>query len=335
MLYFHYQPSKEEDPIQGIVKEEEDGTFLLLDRLQPSDRNGNAYEVRESIVVRLPRSKTLPPSLRSAAPIERTPPTSPRSAASPQVPNAPRLSVGLAVGLGVNVLALLAGAYLLQFAVPSGELHAVQTASTSAVHPQTPSEADLEQAFRAGRWQQVLQWSEALPDDRALRQRVAPLIEQARSRLDAEAYEWLQVAFDRARAKDFQGALQALDRVPAESSLYERVAPKLAEYRQKRDVRANWLLQRAFDRAQVRDFAAALAYLERIPPGTSAYQKVAPKLAQYRQQQNLRANWLLQQAFDRAVDRRFSEALSYLKRIPIGTEAYAIAQAKILEYRQR
>lgn len=383
MLYFHYNASKDDNSdassVQGVIKEEEDGTFVLLDWMHRDEDNSNALRVRDSVVMRLPYTD---------ATIDATPP-SPTVEVSPQPPQPPRrrrpkrrkpsasqsefdedsslFSTGLAVGLGVNLLALLAGAYLLRFAAPAGDLQVLQQASdrgdrgqlteaialAESISPDSPAYQDaqqqisqwrrvwqaatakveaLERAFEKGQWQQVLLLSEELSEFDDLRDRVAPFVEQAQARLDAEAYEWLQLAFDRGRDRDFHGALQALERVPQGSSLYDRVASKTAEYRQKRDVRAAWLLQQAFDRAAVKDFSTALTYLQQIPPGTPAYEKVAPKLAQYHRQRNLRATWLLQKAFDSAVNRQFESALAYLQRIPSGTEVYDIAQAKISEY---
>ncbi|MGC9504765.1 hypothetical protein [Baaleninema sp.] len=392
MLYFQYHSSPDDNPdatsVQGVIKEEDDGTFLLLDWLRRDKDNSNTLRVRDSVVMRLPSPDATPPTVEVSPQASPSPPPSRRSRRNSRNSTSAKsrksgnrssvgssvgsekdslFSTGLAVGLGVNLLALLAGAYLLRFASPAGDLQVLQQADDRldrgqfseaiALAESIPPDSDayedaqaqiaqwrrlwqaatakaeaIEAAFERGQWQRVLLLSEDLPEFEELRDRISPVVEQAQARLDAEAYEWLQVAFDRGRDRDFHGALQALDRVPKGSSLYDRVASKTAEYRQKRDVRAAWLLQQAFDRAAAKDFSTALTYLQQIPPGTPAYEQVAPKLAQYQRQRNLRATWLLQKAFDLAVNQQFEAALSYLKRIPSGTEVYEIAQAKITEY---
>lgn len=348
MLYFHYDlPEGDRDPdgdesaapqsLQGVVKEDADGTFVMLDWLQAS-------KVRDSLVMRLPRrnanaappqsshpspessprtSRQTPPTLDvAAAEVAQAPETPPPTCFDVDLDDRPSLATGLAVGLGVNLLVLLAGAFLLKVAVPTGDLQVMERA--------------IEQSKR-GNWSAAIALAQSLPPE-------SPAYSQARSQVEiwqthqareATANSWIAIARDRAQQRDFQGAIAALDRVPPGSSAYGRVAPKLAEYRRKRDVRATWLLQRAYDAADRRDFAAALAYLQQIPPGTPASDRAGAKRAQYRQQQNVRATWLLQQAYDRAVAGDFQGAIAQLRQIPAGTEAYAIARSKLSEYRRK
>ncbi|MFP4652136.1 MAG: hypothetical protein ACLFM4_06895, partial [Phormidium sp.] len=206
---------------------------------------------------------------------------------------APSLSLGLAVGLGVNLLALVGGAYLWHAAV-----------SPSA----------------------IAQWDSTQPAQEA-----ASTPEQ--QQLDRQARSWLELAQRRAQHQDFRGAIIALEQIPPGSTYYQQLQPKLQEYQQKREIRANWLLQQAYDAAANRDFSEALGYLRMIPPATEAGDRAQEKLAQYQEQKTIRATWLLQQAYNQAAASHFPEAMAYLQQIPKGTPVYETAQLKLAEYR--
>lgn len=101
------------------------------------------------------------------------------------------------------------------------------------------------------------------------------------------------------------------------------------------ETEASQLLNTAYEYAQDRNFTAALAQLEQINPGTSIEQTTKAKTAEYRQKQAIKAWADLQQAYDRAIIRDFTNALTYLYQIPTDTAAYEIAQKKIVEYKQK
>ncbi len=91
----------------------------------------------------------------------------------------------------------------------------------------------------------------------------------------------------------------------------------------------------AFDYARAHKFNKALAELAKIPPGTAIDAVVKAKTQEYQEKQNVRADFDLQRAYDRAIERDFEQALAYLYQIPAGTNAYATAQTKIAEYKQK
>lgn len=113
---------------------------------------------------------------------------------------------------------------------------------------------------------------------------------------------------------------------------HPRHASESAE-RQQLDAQAQAWIELAQRRAQQRDFQGAIIALEQIPVGSSYYQNLQPKLQEYRQQREIRATWLLQQAYDQAALGQFSEAIAYLQQIPQGTPAYSTARLKLDEYR--
>jgi hypothetical protein len=332
MLYFHYNlPPKDENDrerrsLQGVIKEEEDGTFVVVDLLQHHRDNGRSHHIQDSLVMRLPHEAVV--DSVEFTPVETTIDTAPVPS-PPQSPEPPDLtdtsrpgwSTELAVGLGVNLLALLAGAYLWRVAVPTADLRAMQQA---------------EEQYDRGQIAEAIALAKSVsPESEVYAQARSHLQDwqQEQQQLDTQARTWIEVARQRAKSRDFPGAIAALERIPSGSSLGDRVTAKLAEYRQKQDVRAAWLLQRAYDAAARKDFTLALDYLQQIPPGTTKGDRVREKLAQYRQQQNIRATWLLQRAYDRAVMGDFEGAIDRLQQIPSGTQAYSIARAKLDEYR--
>ncbi|MDY6899217.1 MAG: serine/threonine protein kinase, partial [Cyanobacteriota bacterium] len=59
------------------------------------------------------------------------------------------------------------------------------------------------------------------------------------------------------------------------------IQQKLAEYEQKKAVRATYLLQQAYNQAELGKFDAAIQYLQKVPKGTRAYAKAQVKVAEY------------------------------------------------------
>ncbi|NMG60398.1 hypothetical protein E1H12_18230, partial [Geitlerinema sp. P-1104] len=256
MFYFHQNPSPQPDSdpnapsLQGLIREDETETLVLLDWVFESTEATPSPRRHESILFRLPKTEPAPPQ----------PPMPPRESsqsdrppldvvARPSVDREPdstttSLPLGLAVGLGVNLLALVGGVYLLQGTVPP--------ASMAQVEESQPRHA-----------------SESAPNAQ---------------KLDAQAQAWIELAQRRAQQRDFQGAIIALERIPVGSSYHQKLQPKLREYRQKREIRATWLLQQAYDQAAKGEFSQALGYLYLIPPGTEARDRARARLAQYQEQ---------------------------------------------------
>lgn len=146
-----------------------------------------------------------------------------------------------------------------------------------------------EKAFNEGRWLDVLQEARQIPDIYFWNQKVEVLVEQAKPNLEAEAQELLQKAYSRASLKDFSGALQYLKQIPNDTPSGVLVEQKLSEYTEKQRIKADYLLQQAYNRAELKDFTGAIRFIKQIPEGTTAYAKVKPKIAEYSEQQLLQA----------------------------------------------
>lgn len=108
---------------------------------------------------------------------------------------------------------------------------------------------------------------------------------------------------------------------------------KLAIARAETD--ANQLLQSAYRYAYDRQFTAALQELKQIPQDTSVAGVAQNKIQEYGEKQVIKAWFDLQRAYDRAAVQDFTQALTYLWQIPMGTPPYTIAQEKIAEYNQK
>jgi serine/threonine protein kinase len=98
---------------------------------------------------------------------------------------------------------------------------------------------------------------------------------------------------------------------------------------------ASQRLKTAMEFAHDRKFTNARHDLEQIDTSSSVAATAQAKTKEYREKQNTKAWFDLQQAYNRAVARDFVNALAFLYQIPAGTEAYDIAQTKIAEYKQK
>ncbi len=95
------------------------------------------------------------------------------------------------------------------------------------------------------------------------------------------------------------------------------------------------MLAKAYEKAAAKDFNTALNYLNQIPKGTATDKVIDLKVAEYTHKRQVRAAYLLQEAYKKATNRDFETALQFLQQIPKDTPAYAVAQAKLIEYTQK
>lgn len=144
-----------------------------------------------------------------------------------------------------------------------------------------------EQAFNDGHWLDVLEEERKIPAISFWRQKIEPLIHQAKAQMEAEAQQLLQKAYERALEKDFTTALEILKQIPPDTSVSKTVQQKLAEYKKKQNIKADYLLGQAYKRAEVKDFLGALSFIKQIPEEASAYKQAQAKIAEYSQMQRL------------------------------------------------
>ncbi|AFY56816.1 serine/threonine protein kinase [Rivularia sp. PCC 7116] len=136
-------------------------------------------------------------------------------------------------------------------------------------------------ALKQNRWADVFLNTAQTPDIAYWKTRTDELVKQARASIEIQKDEYLAKAYEKAAEKDFTTALYYLRQIPKESSADELIQQKLAEYEQKQIVRATYLLQQAYNQAQLGKFDAAIDYLQKVPKGTPTYAKAQLKVAEY------------------------------------------------------
>ena len=139
----------------------------------------------------------------------------------------------------------------------------------------------METAFAEKRWQDVLAYAQQMPDIEIWRRRLNPIAPQALAHLNAEAQQQLEAADELAREQKFSRAIITLQQIPADTQVYSLAQRKIANYVKKREIQAQYLLQRADYQAAVRNFAKAVDYLRRIPSGSSVSNLAQAQILEY------------------------------------------------------
>lgn len=154
----------------------------------------------------------------------------------------------------------------------------------------------IEQAYQGQDWQIVVNTAKELPQIAYWQSRALPLVQKAQLEIETQAHQLLQQAFNAASQRDFTTALRCLEKISPESKLGTRVQTKLVEYRYKEQVRTQYYLQQAFNRAEERDFEGAIAFLSKIPADASVSQLAQTKIAEYKHLQ-----WIKEEVARRAA----------------------------------
>jgi serine/threonine protein kinase len=147
----------------------------------------------------------------------------------------------------------------------------------------------VENAFNENRWRDVLRTAPQVPDILYWQSKSDKLVKSARANLETESKGLLAKAYQRAGEKDFSTALNYLQQIPQESSSKTIVQQKLTEYNKKQQIRAAYLVQKAYTKAAEGNFDGAVELLQQVPPGTSIYAQAQAKLIEYTQKQRLQA----------------------------------------------
>ncbi|MEP0886515.1 hypothetical protein NDI49_33815, partial [Trichocoleus sp. ST-U3] len=168
----------------------------------------------------------------------------------------------------------------------------------------------VEDAYNEGRWRDIFEEARRTPDVAAWQKKVEQFIEQVKPEIEAESEQLLQQAYQLAAEKNFTGALALIRQIPPETATGAKIEPKLSEYTKKQQIRADSLLQEAYDRAAKRDFSGALKYLSQISDETPTYDKAQIKIVEYAQKQHFKEEVERQASLTRAASEsnlRFSE----------------------------
>jgi serine/threonine protein kinase len=141
------------------------------------------------------------------------------------------------------------------------------------------------QALNEGRWSDVLEVAPKIPDILYWQSKIDKLLEQAQASIETQTHVLLTKAYEKAIARDFSSAIEYLRQIPPETAAGALVQEKLAEYNEKRQVRAAYLLHNAQKKASMGDFHGAVKFLRKVPKNTSVYAEAQAKLNQYTQKQ--------------------------------------------------
>jgi serine/threonine protein kinase len=155
-------------------------------------------------------------------------------------------------------------------------------------HADTKNYLVAEQALKEGNLLDAMRTVPKIPYTAYWRSKREELIEKTQANLEEKAQDLLNQAYKSAKNKDFVTAIAYLRQIPPESSLSNLVQEKLAEYNQKMEVRSNYLLHQAYQKAIKNDFASAIQFLENIPEYSKIYPHAKTKLKEYKEKQQIR-----------------------------------------------
>jgi serine/threonine protein kinase len=212
----------------------------------------------------------------------------------------------------------------------------IQTVSSAWLQDWTTSTQTLQQAEQAidqGNWSEARQLTQTMSTKipywadrrKALEKKVI-----AKAEIDSK--NLLQAAYDRAQNHDFTAALTTLKQIVPDTTAAEIAQTKVDEYTAKQAIKAQADLQKAYDRAILRDFTQALTYLGQIPQGTPAHAIAQEKVVEYSRKAQIRARLMLKAAADYAQQQNFIAALTTLEKIPSSSLVDDVIEQKLTEY---
>ena len=143
-------------------------------------------------------------------------------------------------------------------------------------------------ALNQKKWSEAIQAANLIPDILYWQSKSDKLVEKAKTKIESQTQNLLNKAYKQAESKNFGTALEYLSQIPSENSVGSLVQQKLAEYKQKRDIRSVHLLQQAYNQAEKKRFDIALKFLRQVPKNSSAYPTAQVKLMEYEEKQGLR-----------------------------------------------
>ncbi|TBR60531.1 serine/threonine protein kinase [Mastigocladus laminosus UU774] len=143
------------------------------------------------------------------------------------------------------------------------------------------------QALEQEQWSEVVNAASQIPDILYWKLKTDPIVEQAKAKIETQTNNLLARAYEKAAVKDFNTAVEYLQQIPQENSVHNLVQQKLAEYQQKQHIRAVFLLQQAYNKAEIGEFNSAVNFLQQVPKNSSVYATAQTKLEEYVQKQRL------------------------------------------------
>ena len=228
---------------------------------------------------------------------------------------------GMGIGMAVtNLVAIGFGTYSL--------------VNTMGAAPELDKLREASRQYQEGNLFEALSIAESISEQ-------SPVFEESRTAATIWQQQWQQAqkqfsltqqAFE---AQQWFDVLETGNKIPQIEYWQKKATAMMDKAYFETEGIAKQLLNKAFEAAKQRDFTSALGYLEQIHPRTETGRKIQPKLAEYRRKEQIRATYLLQQAYDSAEKREFGEAINYLERIPEDTKAAQLVSEKVAEYGEK
>lgn len=190
-----------------------------------------------------------------------------------------------------------------------------------------------EQALDKRNWSEARQLTQSISTNIPYwKDRKNALEKQAIAKAEIDSKNLLQTAYDRAQDRYFTAALTTLKQIVPETTAGAIAQTKVDEYTAKQTVKAQADLQKAYDRAILRDFTQALTYLGQVPQGTPAYAIAQKKVVEYSRKAQIRARLMLKAAADYTQQQNFSAALTTLEKIPSSASVDEVIEQKLTEH---
>ncbi|TVP55261.1 MAG: serine/threonine protein kinase [Nodularia sp. (in: Bacteria)] len=145
-----------------------------------------------------------------------------------------------------------------------------------------------EQALNESRWSDVLDVAPKVPDILYWQSKVDKLVEKSKNNIEIQTYNLLAQAYEKAIDREFSTAIEYLRQIPPETAAGALVQEKLAEYNEKRQIRAAYFLHNANIKASIGDLNGAVKFLRKVPKNTPVYAQAQSKLNEYTQEQQRR-----------------------------------------------
>ncbi|WP_071189032.1 protein kinase [Trichormus sp. NMC-1] len=155
-------------------------------------------------------------------------------------------------------------------------------------HNDTKKYLVAEQALNDGKLSEVMDVIPQIPYTSYWRTKREKLVETTITNLEEKTRTLLNKAYASAENRDFSAALEYLRQVPPESSAGTIIQNKLAEYNQKKQMRAAYFLHTAYQKALINDFSSAIKFLEKISQDTDVYPQAQIKLQEYKTKLEIR-----------------------------------------------
>ncbi|BDI19563.1 hypothetical protein ANSO36C_53650 [Nostoc cf. commune SO-36] len=241
-------------------------------------------------------------------------------AKNPTSGNSSPLLTGMKVGLAANSLVMGFGVYSL--------------VNTAPAYSETDTLYKATKEYQAGDLEEAIALVKSISSHSNVYPEAQAKIEewQEQWQVAAQQYQIAETAFADSKWSD---VLDAAAKVPKISYWQSKTDKLVQQASVNIEAQTQYLLAKAYESAEIRDFSTALQYLRQIPKESHAGALVQNKLAEYNRKRQIRAAYFLQKAYKKASIGDFNRAVKFLRNIPSDTLVYAQAQVKLNEYTQK